>query len=829
MSKPPLTPERLARATAAALLCVAMAAAPLAAGGTRAGVKVLLAVPVLAALLLLAFERTLSPPEDRGMRLPWPLWPPLLLVVFYALQLVPISPELLDFLSPAAAARRADLPGAGGLAPLSLDPAATRIGLTLQAAFVAALIVAFTLRRPRQAWLLRTLVGTGALVALIGLAHWGLGAKTLYGIYPLRHLDHLTGFFGTFVNNNTLAGFEVLAGLVALGMLARTDSAGGRLASLAAAILCFMAALLAGSRGGHAALAVGVVLFGLCAHLRPGLEPWRKRARLVTWAAAALGGLGVAAALVILPEWSTDTLAHLDSDGKVAAWDAALAMARDFWLTGSGRDAFILVYPGWQTLTVAGAVSHPENQLLQLACEAGLPGLILGIGGGVAALLATLPGLVRRGSPTDWGMFAGLTACGLQQLVDFGFESAGLALPVAVVLGIALSRAARRREGTRRPPRRWVAPALAGCTTLALGLLAWQGPALPGQQSDAERPRLATATAEEQAAILAAHPADYLLPLALAQRAIDEQAPLPEVFGWLNRTFTRFPQSHRAHLLAARVLVAARRPAQAATEFRLAIERAPWLDIALAAEAVASLRSPSHLMAAVPANARGFTLLSRALTNAQRPADLRAITEEMELLAPDDPERRRVRGEACLTLGDGACAEAEAAWLLAHDRPTTAWQLRARGAAEQGDVEGALAALAALGPLAERSAEALLITARVHTRLGQPTEAYAALDLLAQRVAGDPVRRAEVHVLRARLQAKHGEPEAALASLIRADTLDPDPRTALAAIRQAVALGRSVEARRLLDAARRKWPRDDSLQRAEVPTGPPRGLNTLPN
>lgn len=803
-----LTVRRVMRAVAAGLVCLTIAAAPLAAGGMRAEVKLLLAVPALTALLLVALDRILGPRDERGLALPLVLWPPLLVVGLIALQLVPIPWNLLAFLSPEAAALRGDL-GPPGPAPVSLDPPATAVGLALQAAFAAVLVVAFTLRRSRQAWILRTLAATGALVALIGLAHWATGATTLYGLYPLRHIDRLTGFFGTFVNNNTLAGFEVLAGLMALGLLARSDDARARALALAAFVLCCTAALLAGSRGGHAALALGIVAFAVFAQLGRGSEAWRVRARLASYGALGLVGLGVAGALLVLPDWSAATLAHLEDDPKVAGWPAALEMAKAYWITGSGRDSFIFAFPAWQALPLPGTVSHPENHLLQLACELGLPGLLLGIGGAVWAVATLVPGISRRGSPTDWGLAAGLLGCGLQQLVDFGLESAGLALPVAAALGVALARAARR-QALRSPARRLAPPILGGLAAVGLGLLAWRGPALLDRQAD-------VALARDPAAALADHPADPFAPLAIARQRLQSGAPLGEVLPWINRALARFPQSHQPHLLAARALRSAHRPAQAAVEYRLAVERAPWLDTALAAEAVAGLTAPRHLLAALPDSPRGRTLLVHALVAAGRHRELRETMEELELLAPDDPERRRALGEACLALEDLPCTEAQATWLITHDHPALGWPLRARLAARQGDAAGARTALETMGPLADRSAEALLLTARVQTTLGDLGAALGALDLLERRVASDPARRAEVHILRARIFVRQARGEEALDHFVRALALRPDPRTAAAAVRHARSIGRLAEANRMLDTARRQWPRHPTLEALAIP------------
>lgn len=784
------------RSAAAVVFIALICAAPLAVGGTRVPIK--LALCGLAGLALVAVMLTR---RAEAPRLPWPIWPPIVLVGWYAFSLVPLPAGLLGVLSPHAAAIRE---GAG---PLSLDAPATAVGLILQAGFVATLIAAACIDNRRQRWVLVGLTGLGGLIAALGLLHWAGGATRIFGLIAPTDRGGMIGYFSTFVNNNTLAGLAVFTCLVALGLLARTRHAGLRMFALGCALLSMLAAVLSGSRGGQAALVLGLLIFAGAARLADREQDAVKRARAVANVGLALAILGVATAAFLLPDWQQTAFSAPADDLKIAAWGPAVDYAADFWVTGSGRDTFEYVYPRYQAIVVRNTISHPENIVLQLACEGGVVALIAGIGGALGALVFLL-GDLRRASALDWGLLAGLVAVSVQQFVDFGFESAGLALPVAAGMGVALARTGRRR-GTARSPRVARAAGVGGAALL-LGVAIF-GPGLPSAQADAEVARWRASPGDTEA-LRSRHPADGLLPLVVAARAAEAgrvEAALP----WLTRAQKAAPNDPRPHLIAARMFVAAGRPGQAASEYRRAYRKGPWMAADIARE-VSQLKASRHLDAALPDTPDARRHLATGMLRAGRAADLRTVMDEAILLRPDDAPAHAARARACVALRDRACVDQEVAWLTAHDQPQVAQALRARGASKRGDAAEARAALAALGPLTDLSPEHLRLTANVAVRLKDRALAQQAITLLTERTRADPRRAAEVFTLQARLQRRFEDHPAALSAAVRALGLDPSAGRAIFAAQMAVKADRVGEARRILTDAQARWPNARAVRAA---------------
>ena len=644
--------------------------------------------------------------------------------------------------------------------------------------------------------MLIALAGIGGVVAAVGLLHWGIGTPRIFGLIAPADRASMVGYFSTFVNNNTLAGLAVFSCLVALGLVARARHDWLRMMALACALLSMLAAVLSGSRGGQAALLLGLLIFAGATRLADPEQDTVKRARAVAGVGLALAVLGVAAAVLLLPDWQQTAFNTPTEDLKIAAWGPALDYAADFWATGSGRDTFEYVYPRYQTIAVRNTISHPENIVLQLACEGGAVAVIVGIGGALGTL-GFLLGDLRRGSALDWGLLAGLIAVSVQQIVDFGFESAGLALPVAAGLGIALARAARRR-GSQRSPR-IVRGALVGGGLLAISVALF-GPSLPGQQADAAVAAWRANPADTEA-LRARHPADGLLPLVVAAQtagAGQVEAALP----WITRAQR-----------ATRLFVDAGRPGQAASEYRRAYQKGPWMAANIAREA-ARLKATRHLDAALPNTADARRHLATALLDADRAADLRQLMDEALLLRPDDAPAHAARARACVALSDRRCVDQEVAWLGAHAQPNVAQALRARGASKRGDAPESMAALAALGPIAELSPEYLRLTVNVALRLKDQALAQKALALLADRTRADPQRTAEVYALEAKMHRRFGDPAAAQTAAVRAQGLDPTASRAVYAAQMAVLAGREAEARRILVDARARWPRARAVHAA---------------
>ena len=193
-----------------------------------------------------------------------------------------------------------------------------------------------------------------------------------------------------------------------------------------------------------------------------------------------MGAAGIAGALAIASWLALDPIiAELRTVGdesstavKLALWPAAAQLVREFPLAGIGRGAFATVYPAYKSEPLQRTFTHVENEWLQLPAELGL---VAGLG--VIALFAWAFFAAARSrdlSRPMAGALAGAGALALHNLFDFSLEIPGVAIPFALVLGLA-SRAmpridvrarvlrSRRRAHARRG-RGWAPPAsLARC------------------------------------------------------------------------------------------------------------------------------------------------------------------------------------------------------------------------------------------------------------------------------------------------------------------------------------------------------------------------------
>ncbi len=728
-------------------LALLLVAAPLALGGTRPAIQAILAG--LAALAALWATRKAPRP---------PIWLliPLAVAGWGLAQCAPLPP----FARPLAEWQT-------GWAPISLDVPATLLATLHQAAFALVAIAAWSAGRRGRRVLVRALVRGAGLVAALGLVHWLAGAERIFGLIAPLDRPALAGYFSVFVNPNTMAGYLVLGATVALGRFAGARGEAGRRRAAALGALAAGGAVLTGSRGGQAALVLAALVFGALAHThraRVGEESARRARAIAT--GATIGALtAITAAVLLLPDWGADPRL----DGRLGTWRACLPLLADVWPTGIGRGAFATVFPLAQEVPLDGTVTHPETIGLQLAVEWGGPVALLALVGGIGGWWVALGRARRQFDPLRWGLVAGLAAVGAQQLVDFGFEAMGLSLPVAAALGLALGPAPSAEAPDMRRSR--IAPLVAaGCLLGAI----LGGPWAVAHRADADGARIAAAT--DLPAVIAAadeallrHPTDALGPLIAAARMVELGAEPTAVLARLNQAMRRAPLDHRPHLLAARLL-RGDRPAQAAIEYRLAIERAPWHALRLVREA-ATLVDPLDLAQAVPPDQR--RRLGEVLLQAGRAADARAAMETVALLEPGDVAARRIIGRACLALGDRACVAAAARWLLGAGESAAGHGLRARLALADDDRDAAAQAAAAALQSAPRDPAAQRLAARVAGARGDLDGARRHYGALFRLVGAESAAAAAVLAEWGRLERRRGDPIRGRRMLRQAAALDP--------------------------------------------------------
>jgi O-antigen ligase len=214
---------------------------------------------------------------------------------------------------------------------------------------------------------------------------------------------------------------------------------GGRLQLTAAAIGLMAAALaLTRSRSGIACLVV--TLFAAAAAAA------RRRRSLK----AGLVAGGAFLLFVVLPVvWANVDLASRFTSGgesvelRRQAWRDAIAITRDFPLTGTGLNTYGRATLVYDTAPTDLHFQEAHNDYLQLAAEGGL---LVGLPA-LVAIVACAAGIVRRlaadrGDPARYwvrfGAATGLAAIALQSLVEFSLQMPGNAVLFVVLCAIAL-------------------------------------------------------------------------------------------------------------------------------------------------------------------------------------------------------------------------------------------------------------------------------------------------------------------------------------------------------------------------------------------------------
>jgi O-antigen ligase/tetratricopeptide (TPR) repeat protein len=578
----------------------------------------------------------------------------------------------------------------------SYDPPATLVELTKLAGYLALAWTAGRLAAQRRArpWLAACVVAAAAIAVAIGAAHLAVGADRLYGVFAEPPPDHVTG---PLVNDNHFASLCALAAPLALG-LALAWSGRLRAAAALAGLVLAAAALLSGSRGGALALAAGLAVTAILLVLqrRTGTDDDADhRRRRSAFPAAIIAGsivliLGLVVTSDVTDELRDTRLSELaEPRSKYQVWTAALPLVGDNRWLGIGKGAFETTYP---TVAPVGDVtfSHAENSYLQAVIDWGVPG--------AAALLVLVLVLGRealrrwRHGPLEAGALGGLTAVALHELVDFSLELPAVAMATICVAAIV----APARVGTDGAPLERRTRVLRHGGLALAGLLVVLAAALGGSavRDRARLPADSEGDAGPARAALARHPADGLAAGHAAQAlfAVRDQRAVAVVA----RALSLRPKNSGLHRLAARMLVAGARPAQAQLEYRLALA---WCDDREATdildEIVARFPDPAAAANALPTEPRQSWRLQKLLAARGRTEVALAYAARVLVFEPGRADAHLDLALAALRLGRHSLAREHA--LAAHRAaPTTTTALTlARAQAATGERPAAIATLRA--------------------------------------------------------------------------------------------------------------------------------------
>lgn len=360
-------------------------------------------------------------------------------LALFALQLLPL-PQAWFAALPGRASVLADLHLAGGAPhalPMSLDRWGTVRGMLAFATFAAMWLLASTLDADaRRRLLLLALLASVPLV-LLGYVQAAAGHQPVLRFHPIHNSFGATA---TFANRNHFAALMAMLLPWAL-LFARRAQARGRRGEAAAwhagTVLLLLAAALSYSRAGFA-LAVAAALaawFAVDAGGATRIGVVRRHAALFATALAACAAIGVYAWQQLLARFDADPLADLRRQYLRYGLDAA----REWWPWGTGAGAFPAAYAPHEPISamVSTFALHAHDDVLEVAIEAGLPGLLL-----IVALLCIVFAGMRnialaspRRRPTMAA--AAISACVplAHSLVDYPLRT----LAVAVLFGLVLA------------------------------------------------------------------------------------------------------------------------------------------------------------------------------------------------------------------------------------------------------------------------------------------------------------------------------------------------------------------------------------------------------
>lgn len=674
------------------------------------------------------------------------------------LQLVPLPAPLVHLMSPVGyEVRRGG--SSGWWLPLTLDVPATLLALLRALSCLGLLVVvagaARSQRAARRLLLCLALLGGG--FGLIAIGQRLVGTQTILGFYHARSTPG-AGVFGTFVDINHAASLLALTALTALGLGVELSDR-RRIVAFGCAALALIALFMTQSRGGLVGFAAGglvltAVLLGRSLGLARGLVS-ALVLLLVAASVALWAGEGLRARF--LPAATHE----LWKNQKTRGWLDGLAMAGDYVWTGVGRGAFEAPLRAYRTGDEDVRLVYPENFVVQYASEWGLPicaALLL------LALLGVRRTVAESGELTSGtlGAAAGVVAVVVHELFDFGTELPGVALPTVVALAIVAGRVAAQEDRPQRLRPRTTVP-LVGLAALALAGAAWAA----SRTLDADDLKLhdmLMTGAPVQAPLaqaIARHPADDYLELLAAEDELRRRQPAPAMHH-LNRALQLHPGNWQTHQLVARLLAAAGHPAQAALEYRLALQHGMPPDFAELTRVLGR-----YIVDAVPQAPSPLTGLAASLLGSGHVADAGVACRRAAELAP----HREPIEATCVKLALDSNAPAllaETAQALAEEASEPeSFVLAARALAKTGRAAAAAAVMDRGIKAHSGDGSLVLVAARLRFEAGDLPGARALLARGADGAFSLP-QRAEAELLLADVADKAGDPEAAVVARARA-------------------------------------------------------------
>jgi putative inorganic carbon (hco3(-)) transporter len=430
-------------------------------------------VSLLALSRLVMRARGVATPRlPRAAKIATALW--ILSLAWGAIYALPLSPRLLETVSPASYANHAAVQslGVNALFTLSAQPGITVQNVLLGASYFALfwlVLVTVARNRPRQRLLLAAVALSGLVQSLYGtlmtLSGWELGGAFEPKVHGIGWAT------GTFVNRNHLAGYLELAlpaaialvladlrpsaattwrqrleNLVDLGLSSRFRV---RIMILGMVVGLVMTRSRGGSLAFFAALAVCSGVYVLIRH-----------PRYLGKTLIFVLSLMVVDVLVISQQYGLSKLAarieatDLETEQRTLALRDMGPLVADYAFVGSGPGTFAAVFSPYRSADVRRHYDHAHNDHLEFLIETGVVGYGL-LGALVFLALTHSVALARRRRDPMAAAIGFASAMGLVSLlfhgfVDFNFHIPAVAATLVTLLATAFSVSSDPGESGRR-------------------------------------------------------------------------------------------------------------------------------------------------------------------------------------------------------------------------------------------------------------------------------------------------------------------------------------------------------------------------------------------
>ncbi len=400
----------------------------------------------------------------------------LILLAFLFLQIIPLPPRLLEYLSPGAlVVGQKSLPPSGGLAvaglgrewfalsPYYYPVRMSIIRWSVYGLFFLGLVQVLNSQKRIELTVFLILMA-GCFEALYGLAQTYSGSPHLWWF---RSITDQRAATGTYINRNHFAGFMEMGLLLAAAYVAALSArrkqkkvAPGNKPSLRARLsrclsgeqkfnkrtfILFSGAVMAlglvfsASRGGIIAAAGAMLCMGL-------LFVSRKRHRRNGLLVLLLCVIASVYALDVGVDYTMGRFKYFDSsyEARTRYTKKTLDMFHDYKLTGVGIGNFQYPYPKYQAVEdKKRLIAYAHNDWAQFLAEAGITGFCLLLAGIFYYVCRTIRLWKRRSDPFAISLgiapLAAITAMAIHSYSDFNLHVPANCLILAAIMAIGYS------------------------------------------------------------------------------------------------------------------------------------------------------------------------------------------------------------------------------------------------------------------------------------------------------------------------------------------------------------------------------------------------------